>query len=198
MTVRRLALFVSLVALVVAAPVLAGTKPSKKRHFALEYIPTSTTGVTLPTASGVSVRVGDFEDKRENPAQLGINREKKAGLPVTTESSVSDFVELALARELKTAGVSVVKEGGTHVIQGEILQLGVDLDGTYQGKASLRVVLEDASGKELHSTVVRGEIARFSMLEGSESYLQTLSDALIEAAEALMLDEGFRTALGGK
>ena len=171
-------------------------KKSKKRHFALAYTPTET-GTSSPCESVPGgIGVGTWTDKRSDKSSIGENREKDKSAPVTTDSDVPAHVRQALIDELSRSGCSIVESNALRTVDGEVTSYRVVLEGTYKSQATVRLIVRDASGKEVWSGIGRGEATRFSMLESPENYLQSLSDAVSRAFGDVFDDPGFVSSLG--
>jgi hypothetical protein len=144
----------------------------------------------------VKFRVDPFTDTRPDKTKIGENQEDKAAKMVTTSGDVAEFCTLQFANVLKQYGLTVVPEGGDVVIGGEVLEFMVIETGTYKGEVRLKVSAKRGES-EGWVGVASGTSSRFGRSYKADNYYETLSDALLEAAERAVKDEGFRKATAG-
>ena len=162
-------------------------KPSNKKNAGV---------VNLAGLTDVKVQVDPFVDTRENKAKFGENQEDKTPRQVTTSGSVADFCTQNFRNVLKQHGLTVVPSGGDVVIGGEILEFMVIETNTYKGEVRLKVSAKRGE-KEEWVGVASGTSSRFGRSYKADNYYETLSDALLEAAERAIKDDGFRKAAAG-
>ena len=155
------------------------------------------TGVlNLAGLANVTFRVEPFTDARSDKAKIGENQEDKTAKMVTTSGNVAEFCAQQFSNVLKQYGLTVVPEGGDVVIGGEVLEFMVIETNTYKGEVRLKVSAKRGE-KEEWVGVASGTSSRFGRSYKAENYYETLSDALLEAAERAVKDEGFRKATAG-
>jgi hypothetical protein len=155
------------------------------------------TGVlNLAGLTNVTFRVDPFTDTRADKTKIGENQEDKTAKLVTTSGNVAEFCTQQFANTLKQYGLTVVPEGGDVVIGGEVLEFMVIETGTYKGEVRLKVSAKRAEREEWVG-VASGTSSRFGRSYKADNYYETLSDALLEAAERAVKDEGFRKATAG-
>jgi hypothetical protein len=190
---------------IVALLSLAGAAcaADKLEGIALKWKPTSTIGkglaLDLTDLVDRKIQVESFADARADKSGLiGENREKAVPKKVSTPDSVPDFVTGNVRQLLSKAGLNVVEAGGDAVIGGEIRAFFVEETDTYLGDVTLRVTVKDQSGKAVWTGISSGASKRFGRSYKADNYYETLSDALIEATQALLKNPGFLKALAGK
>ena len=155
------------------------------------------TGVlNLAGLTNVTFRVEPFTDTRSDKTKIGENQEDKTAKMVTTSGNVGEFCAQQFSNVLKQYGLTVVPEGGDVVIGGEVLEFMVIETNTYKGEVRLKVSAKRGE-KEEWVGVASGTSSRFGRSYKADNYYETLSDALLEAAERAVKDEGFRRATAG-
>ena len=155
------------------------------------------TGVlNLAGIANVKFRVEPFTDTRSDKTRIGVNQEDKTAKMVTTSGNVAEFCTQQFSNMLKQYGLTVVPEGGDVVIGGEVLEFMVIETNTYKGEVRLKVTAKRGENEEWVG-VASGTSSRFGRSYKADNYYETLSDALLEAAERAVKDEGFRKAIAG-
>jgi hypothetical protein len=155
------------------------------------------TGVlNLAGLTNVKFRVDPFTDTRSDKTRIGENQEDKTAKRVTTSGNVAEFCTQQFSNMLKQYGLTVVPEGGDVVIGGEVLEFMVIETNTYKGEVRLKVSAKRGENEEWVG-VASGTSSRFGRSYKADNYYETLSDALLEAAERAVKDEGFRKATAG-
>jgi hypothetical protein len=155
------------------------------------------TGVlNLAGLTNVKFQVDPFTDTRSDKTRIGENQEDKTAKMVTTSGNVAEFCTQQFSNMLKQYGLTVVPEGGDVVIGGQVLEFMVIETNTYKGEVRLKVSAKRGE-KEEWVGVASGTSSRFGRSYKADNYYETLSDALLEAAERAVKDEGFRKATAG-
>jgi hypothetical protein len=155
------------------------------------------TGVlNLAGISNVKMRVEPFTDARPDKKKIAENREDSTPKPVTTSGNVAEFCAQQFANVLRQYGLTVVEDNADVVIGGEVLEFMVVETGTYQGEVRLKISVS-RDHKDVWAGVASGSSRRFGRSYKAENYYETLSDALLEASENAVHDEGFRKAVAG-
>jgi len=163
----------------------------------LVWKPTELSNLAVVDLSGISdvkIQREPFVDNRPDKGKIGENQEDRVPKPVTTSASVADFVALYLEATLRHIGFSVVEQGGDVTLGGEILYLMVTETNTYNGQVRIKISLK-RNGRTEWTGTTSGSSKRFGRSYKAENYYETISDALVHAAENLANDEGFRKAL---
>jgi len=159
-------------------------KPTNQKHAGV---------VNLVGITGLKFRVEPFTDSRPDKKKIAENQEDKVPKPVTTSGDVAQFCTEHFAETLRQTGLSIVSEGGDVVIGGEVMEFMVIETNTYKGEVRLKLTVK-RGGNEGWVGVASGTSSRFGRSYKAENYYETLSDALLEAAERAVSDEGFRKA----
>jgi hypothetical protein len=155
------------------------------------------TGVlNLAGLTNVKFRVAPFTDTRSDKTSIGENQEDKTTKHVTTSGNVAEFCTQQFSNMLKQYGLTVVTEGGDVVVGGEVLEFMVIETNTYKGEVRLKVSAKRGEQEEWVG-VASGTSSRFGRSYKADNYYETLSDALLEAAERAVKDEGFHKATAG-
>jgi hypothetical protein len=142
-----------------------------------------------------TIRVGPFVDARQNPKQVGENRQESAPKPVTTSSDVAAFLSEHMKDVLHEAGVNTVDGAADFTLSGEIQQLFVTETDLYRGEASLAMHLKNVAGKELWSSLVSGAANSSGRSYNADNYYETISETILRTTYNLLTDPGFHEAL---
>jgi hypothetical protein len=192
---RRTAL--SVLVFVFGASIVIAGKPLDRIPLVWKPTNRKDTGVlNLAGLTDVKIRVDPFVDSRPDKAKFGENQEDKTFKPVTTSGNVAEFCSQNFANTLRQYGLTVVPEGGDVVVGGEILEFMVLETNRYNGEVRLKITVS-RDGKPGWVGVASGTSSRFGRSYKAENYYETISDALLEAADRAVRDEGFRQAVGG-
>jgi hypothetical protein len=135
------------------------------------------------TFQGKKVRVVPFADARQDPQLIGRNVEDDQPRTVTTREDVGAWCADQLAELLRRAGVEVVPEGADLTVSGQVVAFFVEEDDRYRGAVALKLSVTDLEGKERWAGRILGDSDRFGRSYKYENYMETLSDALLHAAE---------------
>jgi hypothetical protein len=178
------------------------TPPAKMQNVALvwkpEKIPEASAGAATPELFKVNVRVAPMTDSRSDPALIGENRERQAARPVTTKDDVAAFVTTHFTALLKSVDISVVKNGETVVIKGDVQQFFVTETDNYNGEVRLGITLTDAAGNPLWTGTAIGKSNDLGHSYKLENYYESLSDALVAATSNLLQNQDFQAAITQK
>ncbi len=146
------------------------------------------------------IEVADFVDRRANPALVGENRtwaEDGVVQPVTTQDDVADWAASHVRLVLEEMGLEVVESGGDIVLSGEVRRLFVTEDRSYLGEVGLLLRATDPLGKTRFLGTTGGVTRRFGRSFERDTYVEALSEALLEAVHRVVTTDGFRRALAG-
>jgi hypothetical protein len=165
----------------------------------LRWKPTDSAAGAVNAASrtfqGKRVRVVPSTDAREEVRLIGRNVEDRAPREVTTREDVGAWCSGQLVELLRRAGVQVVTEGADLVVSGQVVGFFVEEDDRYRGAVSLKLSVSDPEGGERWSGQILGDSDRFGRSYKYENYMETLSDALLHAAEAFFGAQGLEKAI---
>lgn len=158
--------------------------------------PVNLNGVDVSGIRHVAIRFNIFRDVRKQPQLIAENREDPIPKPVTTLTDVGAFVTTHVRQVFDKAGLDTVSNGGKVVLSGEVQQFFVVETGTYNGVVTLQLTLRSPNGEVLWQGNSTGTAKQFGSSYSAENYYQTLSDATVNAATALLQNAQFRQALG--
>jgi hypothetical protein len=108
---------------------------------------------------------------------------------------VAEFCRAGVKKVLEQIGLNVVESGGNAVLSAEIKSFFVIETNVYKADVSLKVKLQDKSGKTLWTGITSGEATRFGRSYKDENYYEALSDSLTQAVYKLLQANTFRQAL---
>lgn len=188
----------SALALICAALTLAACAPTPLRDVPLVWAPTDRPDfgkADLRWAQHTAIRFQTFRDVRRSPRLIAENLEDAQPKTVTTRDDVGAFVTRHVQRVFDEAGLDTVTQGGDVVLSGEVRQFFVRETSTYQGSVTLKLTLRNAAGKVLWNGTSSGTAEHFGRSYSAENYYQTLSDAVVNAASAVLQNAEFRGAL---
>lgn len=181
-----------------SALVLSACATAPLRNIPLLWEPTAPPdfgSINLQFASDTAIRFQTFRDTRNHPQLIAENHEDPTPKTVTTAGYVGVFVTDHVRQILDRAGLRTVDSGGDVVLSGEVRQFFVEETSTYKGTVSLQLTLTSAAGTVLWQGSSSGTAEHFGRSYSSENYYQTLSDAVVNAATALVENAQFRDAL---
>lgn len=158
--------------------------------------PANAGGVDVSGLRHVAIRFDTFRDVRKQPQLIAENREDPTPKPVTTLTDVGAFVTTHVRHIFDKAGLDTVSNGGKVVLSGEVQQFFVVETGTYKGVVALQLTLRSPTGEVLWKGNSSGTAEHFGRSYSAENYYQTLSDAVVNAATAVLQNAQFRQALG--
>ncbi len=174
--------------------------PALLKDVTLRYKPTSTFAdypdLNLSGLSNIKIKLGDFIDERENVKLIGENREDEDEgkiLPVTTKSSVPDFLKETFGILFKDLGIGI-SESSNIIFNLNIKKFMVIETNLYRAEVSFNVSLLK-NGNLVYDENVRGSAKRFGRSYKLDNYLESLSDAILDAFASLFKNERFLKAL---
>ena len=179
-----------------------GANPAKMQNVPLEWSPQKITeasaGAANPELFKVKVRVPPMTDSRTDLTLIGENREREPVRQVRTTDDVDTFVTTHFTALLKSVHMSVVKNGETAVIQGDIQQFFVTETSNYDGEVRLGITVTDAAGKVLWTGTAVGKSNDVGHSYRLDNYYESLSDAVVAATSNLLQNQSFQEALTKK
>jgi Uncharacterized lipoprotein len=163
------------------------------RHVMLTYPSDLAATAATRTASGTTVAVRAFEDKRNERGRVG---EVRNGFGMRTaevkaDNNVVDWVRSAVMAELKKAGYRPLPDPtarGEIVIDGTILRVYCTALASYEGEVRFRAVVQDQGNKILDDVYTGEGGVGMNWTASSKSYGRSLNEALTEAARKLVID----------
>lgn len=139
-----------------------------------------------------------FSDTRKNPAEIGVNIEKRFSgqdMRVTTQQKVADWLTAHYADVFSQFGLDVVSSKGTFVVDAAVVKFFVKEDSEYHADVSLKVTLTARNGKIVWKGTTTGSSTRFGHSYQAGNYYEALSNATISAVHGLLNDDSFRLAV---
>lgn len=134
-------------------------------------------------------------DRREDPALIGLNRDKIPSRRVATPENVARFVNFHFKNLLTGVGVNLVDSGGTVIVKSVLTKYFADEAQKYNGEVEIELTFTDTSGKVLWAYMIGGTSSRYGISYKADNYYEVLSDALISATQALIQNPRFRETL---
>jgi hypothetical protein len=134
-------------------------------------------------------------DTRQNTGRIGENREESEPRPVATTDNVAQFLGQNYATVLRQDGVQVVPSSATRILRIELAEFWVAEKNTYQGSIRLQVTLANGAGKVLWKGNAQGTSNRWGRSFEQENYLQTFSDASLDALRSLLMNTDFQAGV---
>jgi len=183
---------------------LAGcaTAPKSMENIPLVWLPerhpTASVGAASEAFLKTKIKVVQMSDSRQNPKQIGENREQTPARPVTTSDDVAAFVTDHFKALISGAGLTVVDSGESVILKGDVQQFFVTETEQYVGDVRLRITATDTAGKTLWDGSAAGTSTRTGRSYRADNYYQSLSDALSEATTHLVDDPAFQAAVTRK
>ena len=170
----------------------------------LEWLPATAVSelgtIDLTELAGVEIQIRDFADLRNEKNVLGENREFLAGgvlRQVTTSDNVAGWTKAHFEGLLEQFGFSVVPstDQADVILEAEIRRLMVVENSGFEGEVGLFIRARSRTGETLFEGMAGGFSKRFARSYRASSYLETLSEALVDAVSGLVRSQGFRTGL---
>ena len=205
MTVKnfRMLCFVLLaVSLVLSSPFYALADEPQLKDIPLLWNPTEDVrtfkAVDLTIFHDIHFMVKPFKDFRKNPAEIGVNMERKLAnqdLPVTTKDNVAQWLTFNFSRTLSNFGLDVVQDQGNLTLEADILNFFVTEKSVYKGLAALKVRLLSKSNAVIWEEMISGDSTRFGRSYTAPNYYEALSNSVIYAVYSLLTNNSFKNAV---
>ncbi|MBI4763137.1 MAG: hypothetical protein HY787_00830 [Deltaproteobacteria bacterium] len=154
--------------------------------------------VDLTIYHDIYFMVKPFKDFRKNPAEIGVNIERKGtsqDLPVTTKDNVAQWLTFNFSRTLSNFGVNVLQDKGNLTLEADILNFFVTEKSVYKGLVALKVRLLSKSNAVLWEQMVSGDSTRFGRSYTAPNYYEALSNSVIYAVYSLLRNDSFQRAV---
>ena len=175
---------------------------SDMRDISLEWKPSrevrSTPDMDLSLLQRNKLAIKPFHDLRNNQSEIGRNVERKfteKDLLVTTKDNASEWLTRNFTEVLTDLNVSMSKEQGDAFLAADILKFYVKESGRYSATILLKIRLLSREGTILWEDIIAGTSNNWGVFFKKDNYVEGLSDACIDAANNLVRNEGFKTAL---
>lgn len=154
--------------------------------------------VDLTKFQNVHFMVKPFKDFRKNPAEIGVNIERKLAnqdLPVTTKDNVALWLTFNFSRTLSNFGLDAVQDKGNLTLEADILNFFVTEKSIYKGLVGLKVRLLSKSNTVLWEGMISGDATRFGRSYTAPNYYEALSNSVIYAVYSLLNNDSFQRAV---
>jgi hypothetical protein len=168
----------------------------------LEWKPTdaiSTYGaIDLTAYHNVQFVIKPFTDLRTQPAEIGINTEKRFSdqdILVSTKQSVADWLTDKFVKVTSQFGIDAGTDKRTFFIDATVMKFFVTESSAYNAEVSLKVMLKAKSGEVVWEGITSGSATRFGRSAKAENYYEALSNATISAVHGLLNDISFKQAV---
>lgn len=174
--------------------------------FPLVYKPTSKAdpgkAAGLPAIpAGTQIFLSQIVDKRQvpDPNVLGVSEESK-GAPVYNAAGgqvPTEFMRNVYAKEMAAMGFAVTADpvAATHTIQLQLDQFWVVEGNVYKATVLGQAWLIDRTGTTRWQGPVAGKSSRWGRSHSESNYLESFSDATLDAAVNLAINPELRAAL---
>lgn len=134
-----------------------------------------------------------LRDLRPDPTAVGVYQD--GGWVVRTTDNVGQYCSERLGEILVRAGARFMSQPSA-AIAAELVDYQVVEGGTFAGTVHLRVIVHRGAGEPWSQTYV-GTSTRWGRTHNPENFNEALSNALADAAQKLLKDDAFATALIG-
>ncbi len=172
------------------------------RNIPLEWKPTDTVSaldaVDLTVFHNVAFTINPFNDIRKRPEEIGKNVEKRfseQALLVTTRDDVASWMTGRFAKILGEFEIDVVKNGGTFLIDADIVKFYVTEESTYKADVALKVRVKTTGSAVIWEGLIASSASRFGSSYKAENYFEALSNDTISAVHALLKNDSFKQAI---
>ena len=199
---KRILLLCLVVCIVSVAPGFGASTPPPLKNIPLEWKPTeaidSYGAIDASAYRHAHFVIKPFSDARQNPAEIGVNIEKRFSgqdMRVTTQQKVAGWLTAQCATAFSQFGLDVVSNKGTFVVDAAVVKFFVTEDSEYHGAVSLAVTLTTKNGKIVWKGATTGSATRFGHSYAAENYYEALSNATISAVHGLLNNDSFRLAV---
>lgn len=147
----------------------------------------------------VSIHVAPVNDVRDNKEQIGENVEESTPVPIFVGGGMepSQFTQQYMNDLLSKAGLKVTENRGQadRVLLTDLHHFWTKEGNTYESEVRATIIVQDKGGQQLWKGTINGTAERFGKSLSAENYQEVYSDALVNMAQNLLNNAGFRAAL---
>jgi hypothetical protein len=146
----------------------------------------------------VSFTLKSFNDLRKKPSEIGKNVEKSSsGMVryVTTRDNVSAWLTERFGKIFSEFDISVVKDGGTLLLDADIVKFYVTEESVYKADIGLKVRLRSKNGDALWEGMIAVSTNRWGKSYQADNYNEALSNACIDVVYNLLKSDSFLQAV---
>lgn len=134
-----------------------------------------------------------LRDVRPDPTAVGMQED--GNQVIRTADNVAQFSSAKMGEMLRAAGARL-DESPMSVIETDLVEYKVNEGGKYNGVAAIRVTVR-RSGNPDWSKTFQGTSTRWGKSHSPDNFNEALSNALYDATEQLLRDDGFGAAVMG-
>lgn len=174
--------------------------PALLKDIVLKFKPTSSLSdydnLDLSGLTNVSLCFGNFYDEREDKNLIGENKEEEDKgkiLPVITATPVGDFLKEVFTKLFKDVGIKIVQTG-EKTLELKVIKFYVEEKNLYKAEVWLDIKISKG-GSILWEDRIMGSAKRFGRSYKLENYLESLSDAILDAFASLFQNGKFLEAI---
>ena len=135
-----------------------------------------------------------LRDMRADPSAVGVDQD--SGWIVRTSDNVGQYCTDRMGEMLVHAGARLSPSPAV-ALETELIDYQVIEGGTFVGTVRIRTLVRRGAAEPWSKTYV-GNSKRWGRTHSPENFNEALSNALADAAQQLMNDEEFATALVGR
>jgi hypothetical protein len=154
--------------------------------------------IDLTAFQNASFTIKPFNDMRKKPSEIGKNVEKKTParvLFVTTGENVAAWLTDRFGKILSEFDISVVKDGGTLLLEADIVKFFVTEESVYKADIGLKVRIKSKNGDTLWEGMVAVSSNRWGSSYKADNYYEALSNACIDVVYNLLKSDSFMRAV---
>jgi hypothetical protein len=172
----------------------------------LRWAPTKEHHIPAASADALrqqAIRVDRFEDVRSDRTigkntETRINDQQKGDWLVSTTDDVGPFLSARFKDVLATSAIVAVEADATRVIKAQVQRFFVTEGSSYKADVVVHFVVEDGAGRTLWQGVAEGHADQWGRSYHAENYQESLSNAFLEATDALFGNAEFLQAFRGE
>ncbi len=154
--------------------------------------------IDLTVFQNATFTVKPFNDLRKKPSEIGENVEKSSFSQiryVTTRDNVAAWLTDRFEKILAEFDLSVVKDGGTLLLEADIVKFYVTEESVYKADIGLKVRMRSKNGEVLWEGMVSVSSNRWGSSYKADNYSEALSNACIDVVYNLLKSDSFLQAV---
>lgn len=154
--------------------------------------------IDLTVFQNATFTVKRFNDLRKKPSEIGKNVEKSSFSQiryVTTRDNVAAWLTDRFEKILAEFDLSVVKDGGTRLLEADIVKFYVTEESVYKADIGLKVRMRSKNGDVLWEGMVSVSSNRWGSSYKADNYNEALSNACIDVVYNLLKSDSFLQAV---
>jgi hypothetical protein len=154
--------------------------------------------IDLTAFHNKSFTVKPFTDLRRKPSEIGKNVENgslRNTRYVTTRDNVAAWLTDRFGNILSEFDITVVKDGGTLLLEADIIKFYVTEESVYKADIGLKIRVKSKKGDVLWEGVVAVTANRWGKSYTADNYYEALSNACIDVVSNLLKSDSFMQAV---